>query len=378
VVEVFQLLLSLFIVFLSIFLGTYLTYFVYMWRCARRPWKLKAIGNVQPKITVLVPVHNEEKIIESKLRNIKEVFYSKENIEVIVVDDASDDHTLEKVGFFMENNPDLQLSIVKQNPRVGKSIALNKALDFSSNQIVIVSDADTFWPSNILLEALPYLSDPEVGAVTGRSVNIDTFQSWVTKGENIYLRLTSLLRLGESKIHSTIRFEGGFCAYKRDAFKKFDSETGSDDSGTALEVVQNGYRAIMVPEATFYTNFPTSFRSKLKIKVRRANQLISLWVKCLKLMVKRKLRLSRRIVLPELMLFIFNPIILLALMATTLVTIVLFPFSQFSITVMLLLCLVLIFAGRMLIEILLDNLVLFYALLTFLSGRGYIAWEKPS
>jgi len=375
---VFQLLLSLFIAFLSIFLGTYLTYFVYMWKCARRPWKLKAIRDVQPKITVLVPVHNEEKIIESKLRNIKEVFYLKENIEVIVVDDASDDTTLEKVEFFMESNPDLKLRIVKQNPRVGKSTALNKALDFSSNQIVIVSDADTFWPPNILSVALPYLSDPAVGAVTGRSVNIDTFQSWVTKGENIYLRLASLLRLGESKIHSTLKFEGGFCAYKRDAFKKFDCETGSDDSGTALKVVQNGFRAIMMPEATFYTNFPTSLRSKLKIKVRRANQLISLWVKCLKLMVKRKLCLPKRIVLPELMFFIFNPIILLALIATTLVTIVLFPFSQFSIAVMLLLCLVLIFAGRMLIEVLLDNLVLFYALVTFLFGRRYIAWEKSS
>lgn len=349
-----------------------------MWRSAKRSWNLKKIRDFQPKITVFVPVHNEENIIESKLKNIKDVTYPKENIEAIVVDDASEDNTLEKVKFFMENNPNFQLKVVKQNPRAGKSAALNKALDFSSNQIVIVSDADTFWPSNILLEALPYLSGPAVGAVTGRSVNIDTFQSWVTKGENIYLRLTSLLRLGESKIHSTIRFEGGFCAYKRDAFKKFDCETGSDDSGTALEVVQNGFRAILVPEATFYTNFRTSLRSKLKIKVRRANQLISLWVKCLRIMAKGKLRLPKRIVVPELMLFIFNPIILLALIATILVTIVLFPFSQFSIGVMLLLFFVLIFAGRMLIEVLLDNLVLFYALLTFLLGRRYIAWEKPS
>ena len=377
-IEVFQLLLSLFIAFLSIFLLTYLTYFVYMWKCARRPWKLKAIRDVQPKITVLVPVHNEEKIIESKLRNIKEVFYPKENIEVIVVDDASDDNTIEKVKFFMENNPDLKLRIVKQNPRAGKSAALNKALDFSSNQIVIVSDADTFWPSNILLEALPDLSDPAVGAVTGRSANIDTFQSWVTKGENIYLRLTSLLRLGESEIHSTIRFEGGFCAYKRNAFEKFDCETGSDDSGTALEVVQNGFRAIMVPEATFYTNFPTSLRDKLRIKVRRANQLISLWVKCLRLMLKGKLRLPKRIVVPELMLFIFDPIILLALMVTTLMTVVLFPFSLFSIIVLLLICGIMIFARKVFIEVLLDNFILFYALVTVLLGRRYIAWGKSS
>ena len=376
--KLIQFLLSLFIVFLSIFLGSYLTYFAYIWGNARRLWKLRIDRNFQPNITILVPVRNEKKTIESKLKNIKDVRYPKENIEVIVADDASEDETLEKVKCFLKNNPDLKLRVVKQNPRVGKSSALNKALDFATNEVVIVSDADTYWPSNILLEALPYLSDSTVGAVTGRGINRNTFQSWVTKCENIYLRLTSLLRLGESKIHSTIRFEGGFCAYKRNAFEKFDCETGSDDSGTALEVAQNGFRVIMVPEATFYTDFPTNLQNKMKIKVRRANQLISLWVKCLRLMVNGKLLIPKRIVVPELMLFIFDPIILLSLIVTTLVTVVLFPFSLFSIVVMFLFCGVMIFAGRVFIEVLLDNLILFYALVTFLLGRRYIVWGKTS
>jgi len=363
---------------LPIFLGSYLTYFAYIWRCAKIPWRLRIERGFQPRITILVPVHNEEGTIESKLENIKYVHYPREKIEVIVADDASGDKTIEKVKCFMENNPNLKLRIVQQNPHVGKSAALNKALDFCTSEIVVVSDADTYWPSNILLKALPYLSDPAVGAVSGRGLNRNAFQSWVTKGENVYLRLTSLLRLGESKIHSTVRFEGGFCAYKRSAFNRFDCETGSDDSGTALSVVQNGFRAILVPEATFCTDFPTSLRDKLMIKVRRANQLISLWVKCLKLMLKGKLRLPKRIAVPELFLFVIDPIILLALTVTTLINFILFPFSVFSIAVLLVICGVMILAGRMFIEVLLDNFVLFYALLTYLLGRRYVAWENPS
>ena len=42
-----------------------------------------------------------------------------------------------------------------------------------------------------------------VGAITGRGINRNTDQSWVTKTENTYLHVMSLLRLGESKIHST-------------------------------------------------------------------------------------------------------------------------------------------------------------------------------
>jgi cellulose synthase/poly-beta-1,6-N-acetylglucosamine synthase-like glycosyltransferase len=377
VVELIQLLLLLFIVLLSIFLGIYLTYFFYLWKFAKVPWRLNIEKNFWPKVSVLVPVHNEERIIESKLENIKGVVYPREKMEVFVVDDASEDKTLEKVRCFMENNSDFKLHIVEQNPHLGKSTALNRALEFCNGDVIVVSDADTSWPSDILLKALPYLSDPCVGAVTGRGVNRNTFESWVTRGENIYLRLTSLLRLGESKIHSTIKFEGGFCAYKRGAFKKFDCETGSDDSGTALEVVQNGFRAIMVPEAVFYTDFPTKIRDKFKIKVRRANQLISLWAKCFKLMLKRKLRLPKRIAVPEIMLFVFSPIILIALIATVLVTLALFPLSPFSITIMLSIVSLLVFVRHAFLELLLDNLILFYALITFLLGRRFIAWEKP-
>lgn len=373
-----QLLLTLFVVLLSIFLGSYLTYFAYVWKKARISWKLQLEITFQPKITILVPVHNEEKTIESKLENIKGVGYPKEKVEVIVVDDACEDKTVEKAKLFMENNPDIKLYIVEQNPHAGKSVALNKALDFWTTDIVVVSDADTLWSPEILQKTLPYLSDPRVGAVTGRGVNRDTFQSWVTKGEDFYLRLTSLLRLGESKIHSTIRFEGGFCAYKRSAFKRFDCESGSDDSGTALEVVQNGFRAIMAPEAVFYTDFQKKFQEKFKIKVRRANQLISLWVKCLKLIVNGKLRLPKRIAVPEIMLFIIDPLILLALSATVLITLALFPLSPFSIILTLFIVGVLIFARHAFIELLLDNLILSYALMTFLLGRRYVAWGRLS
>jgi cellulose synthase/poly-beta-1,6-N-acetylglucosamine synthase-like glycosyltransferase len=362
--------------FLSIFSGTYLAYFAYVRNHAKKPWNLIIDRNFQPEISILIPVHNEELSIASKLRNVKDVSYPKEKIEVIVADDASKDKTLIKVKDFMEDNAELIIKVVRQNSRAGKSAALNKALAISTNSIVIVSDADTYWPPDVLQKALPYLSNPRVGAVTGSGVNRNTDESWVTKAEDTYLHFASLLRLGESKVHSTIRFEGGFCAYKKDAFERFDCETGADDSGTALEVVQRNYRAIMMPDAVFYTQFPTRLIGKLRIKARRANQLISLWVKSFKLLLKKRLLLPKRIAVPEIMLFIFNPIILLTLIITGVTTVVLFPFSLFSLAILLFIAGLLIFAGRIFFEVLLDNLILLYALTAFVLGRRYIMWEK--
>ncbi|MEM2971679.1 MAG: glycosyltransferase [Candidatus Bathyarchaeia archaeon] len=361
---------------LSIFLGTYLVYFLYIKKYAEKPWNIKVDEGFEPEISILVPVHNEEANIESKLENIRSVSYPIEKMEIIVADDASNDGTVSKVERFMLRHQSLNIKLVRQNPRAGKSAALNKALHVSTKPVIVVSDADTRWPPNILRKAMPYLADPNVGAITGRGVNMNVGESWVTRAEESYLRLANFVRLGESKIHSTIRFEGGFCAYKRDAFDLFDCETGSDDSGTALKVVSNGYRSILVSDMVFYTSFPSSLSMKFKIKLRRANQLIGLWVKCLKLMAKGRLSLPKRIAIPEMALFIFNPMVFLILMASGIALVIMNPFSSLSLAIVFSVLGLLVLTRRVFVEFFIDNVILIGGLVTFLLGQRYIAWGK--
>jgi cellulose synthase/poly-beta-1,6-N-acetylglucosamine synthase-like glycosyltransferase len=345
-------------------------------RYVGKAWDIQVDERFEPEISILIPAHNEEANIESKLENVENVLYPKEKMEIIVVDDASNDGSVSKIKGFMDRHPNLNIKLVRQNPRAGKSAALNKALQVSTKPIVIVSDADTKWPPDILRKAMPYLADPKVGAVTGRGANVNVGESWVTRTEESYLQLANFVRLGESKIHSTIRFEGGFCAYKRDTFDLFDCETGSDDSGTAFNVVSRGFRTILAPEVVFYTSFPKSLLAKFKIKVRRANQLIGLWVKCLKLLFKGRLSLPKRIAMAEIALFIFNPIIFLIFVSSGIALIVTSPFSPLSLAIIFSVLGLLVFARRMFVELFINNVILAGGLLTFLFGRRYIAWGK--
>lgn len=328
-----------------------------------------------PAVTILIPTHNEEETIDLKLENINKIAYPKEKMEVILADDASTDRTLSKVYDFRKIHPELNIKVVKQNPHIGKSRVLNAALPASTNDIIIVSDADSFWPYDILLKALPYLSDSTIGAITASGAIDNPNQSWVTRGETNYLKTMRLLRLGESKIYSTIRFEGGFCAYKRSAFEKFDHESGSDDSGTALYVVQNKFRTIFVPEATFTTNFPNRLKEKIKAKTRRANHLMRLWIKCLKLLLERRLFLPKRIAIPEIFISIFNPLVFLALIVVTLVSIFLYP-SLLVLWILVLLAVSIVPTVRSyFVEITLDNFILFYSLLLCIRRKKFVAWD---
>ncbi len=361
---------------LIIFLVTYLAYFLYIRKYIDKSWDIQVDEGFEPEISILVPVHNEEANIEAKLENLGNVSYPKEKMEIIVADDASDDGTVGGVEGFIRRRSDLTIKLVRQNSHGGKSAALNKALRVSTKPIVVVSDADTRWPMDILRKALPFLADVRVGAVTGRGVNVNVGESWVTRAEESYLRLANFVRLGESKIHSTIRFEGGFCAYKRNAFDTFDCETGCDDSGTALKVVSNGYRSILVPDVVFYTSFPRSLSVKFRVKLRRANQLVGLWVKCLKLLLRGRLSLPKRIAIPEIVLFIFNPIVFLILVASGLALVVLNPLSPFSLAIIFSILSLLVVARQVFVEFLVDNVILAGGLVSYLFGRRYVAWRR--
>ncbi|MEM1542486.1 MAG: glycosyltransferase [Candidatus Bathyarchaeia archaeon] len=367
------------LIFLSSFLifsTTYLAYYLYIKKHINKPWNIKVNIEFEPEISILIPTHNEEKNIETKLENLRKILYPKKKMEIIVVDDASNDGTIDKVESFMRRYSDLAIKLVRQNTRVGKSAALNRALRASTKPIVVVSDADTTWSPDILQKALPFMADPRVGAVTGRGLNENFYETWVTRSEELYLQLTNFIRLGESKVHSTIRFEGGFCAFKRSAFDTFDHETGSDDSGTALKVVLNGYRSILVPDAVFYSSFPPSLLMKFKIKLRRANHLIALWIRCFKLLLKRRFFLPKRIAIPEIMLFIFNPMIFLASVASGITLIIMKPFSPLSLTIIFSVLGLLVFARRVFIEFFIDNIVLAGGLVSYICGKRYISWKK--
>jgi len=258
--------LILWISFCFIFAGLPSLYYLYMKHKASKPWNLKIDEQYQPSISILIPAHNEEKSIGLKLTNLCRVRYPREKMEAILVSDGSTDRTLDEAINFAKCNPDLALNVLGEKKRSGKSHVLNIALERATGEIIVVSDADCFWSPDILAKALPYLHNPEVGAITGLENLLLPTQSWVVETELAYNDIVHEIRLGESKTQSTIFFQGGFAAYKREHLGRFDEE--ADDSGTALNIVQQGARTLLIPEASYFTVFPGRWKGKILTKAR--------------------------------------------------------------------------------------------------------------
>jgi len=328
-----------------------------------------------PSVSILVPVHNEQSIIVSKLANLSEVEYPRDKMEVILIDDASTDETLVEAKRFTERRPDFPIKIIEEDWRGGKAHALNKGLRFASNDVIVVTDADALWNKEILQEALPYLSDATIGAISGRGVAANPDASWVTKGEESYLDLMSLIRLGESKIHSTIRFEGSFCAFKKNAFDQFDSKSGADDSGTALTVVQNNLRSILIPEIVVPNETSSELASRVKTKTRRAIQLNSLWFQCLRLLMEKRLVLPKRIALPEIFISIVNPFIFAILAITSVIAILFHPLLSVPLLLAFAVLYLIPRTKNYLIHAVLDQIILLYSVIVYFGKRRVLQWE---
>lgn len=361
----------------TFFLGVPGIYYLYLRYVAQKPWRLKIDETYLPSITILVPTYNEADLIGYKLENLNNLEYPKVLIQIIIVDSASTDKTLDRVLKFIEYHPEMNVKVLREKSRSGKSKALNFALRCATGDVIIVSDADSFLPPNILLRSLPILGDPSVGALGGREVFLNLDKSWVTLSEESYLRFMDTIKLGESKIRSTIFFEGGFSAYKRGCLDEFDYKTGSDDCGTALSVVQKGVRTVFAPEAFFYTVFPATFKGKLRIKVRRANQIVRIWIECLNLLLREKLLLPKKIAVFEIFLFLINPLVFALLFFMTFVLILQYlPHSLFFLLVPAI-ALAIPRIRFLFLNSVQSYFVLLGTLLALIFRKKFTAWEIP-
>jgi cellulose synthase/poly-beta-1,6-N-acetylglucosamine synthase-like glycosyltransferase len=341
--------------------------------CSFKPWNVKKNEDYLPGVTVIVPFYNEEKTVKLKLENLTRVLYPRDRLQIILVNDGSSDGTMHEILDFKKSTPDINLQILDNAQRKGKTKSINAALSHAKGEIVIVSDADCFWPPDILRKALPFLSDTSIGAVTGLEVLLNPQDSWVTETEILYDNTVHSIRLGESKVHSTIFFQGGFGAYRRNLLEGFDLE--ADDSGTALNIVQKGARALLLSDAVYFTTFPRLWREKIAIKIRRASQLVRIWLKSLKLSLKGKLLLPWKIFIPEAYLYLVNPFIFVAVFMLSILVVVENPIYLIVFLTLLIAVSLTRKLRTLAVETIQNQLILLMAIFLSVSKRNFISWR---
>src|SRR5205807_1759738 len=126
------------------------------------------VASYKPKVAVLIPAYNEEKVIERTVRAALNSNYP--NLRVIVIDDGSKDRTLEvaRNAFKAEAASGKVLILGKRNS--GKAEALNYGIEHIGDAELFVGiDADTIIAGDAISRLVPHFINPKVGAIAGNA-----------------------------------------------------------------------------------------------------------------------------------------------------------------------------------------------------------------
>ena len=215
---------------------------------------------IQPAVSLVVPAHNEEDVIERKLENVLALDYPHDRLDVVVASDDSSDATHDIVARFEPRGVRLI-----HCERRGKVAAQDRAVRESAGEIVAFGDANVEWDPDALRELVAPFADPAVGMTCGqvRLVN----PAGGTNQEGVYWRYEMWLRDRESLVHSMTGSNGAIYAVRREAYREVDPRFGHDLSFPYL-MVQNGFRAVYEPRARATENMTTDIEDEFRRKVR--------------------------------------------------------------------------------------------------------------
>jgi len=155
-----------------------------------------------PRVSIVIPTRNEEMIIEERLKNIIDMDYPHQMLEVIFVDD-SDDRTPDIIKTYNVKYPYIKL--LKQE-KLGFNNALNQGYSAATGDIVIKSDCDAFPLSDALRRIVANFADNKIGAVSG----ICYLDSSDKRMEKLFRDIQTRVKQAEAYFHSALIFLGGF------------------------------------------------------------------------------------------------------------------------------------------------------------------------
>ncbi|HYK89092.1 MAG TPA: glycosyltransferase [Acidobacteriota bacterium] len=278
---------------------------------------------LMPPVSILVPAHNEEKCIVDSVRSFLALDYPE--LEVIVINDGSNDHTLERLtehfhllrtdilyvseiptklvrGLYM-SSVDRRLLVVDKQSSGRKADALNAGLNAASSPFVCAVDADAVLERDALLRIMiPVFADPRRVVATGgivRVVNGTLIENGEVKQVRLprrpievlqvieYLRAFLIGRQGWAEFNLLILISGAFGVFRRDVMRQvggFRSTAIGEDLDLVVRIHRilrdkgEDYRVAFVPDPVCWTEVPSNLKSLARQRARWQNGLADvLW-----------------------------------------------------------------------------------------------------
>ncbi len=218
-----------------------------------------------PRVCMFVTAFNEADYVDMKVKNMMELDYPADKMQILWITDGSDDGTPEILGKY----PNMEVHHLPE--RKGKIHAMNRGIQFVNAPIVIFSDSNTILCTDAVKIIVNTFADPKVGCIAGekRVLSKDSDNA-AGSGENLYWKFESWVKRMDSDLNSAVGAVGELFAIRTNLFEQVENDTILDDFIISLRIAEKGFRIAYTPDAYAIETASVSVAEELKRKVRIA------------------------------------------------------------------------------------------------------------
>lgn len=234
----------------------------------RRPHR-EATAGFNPRIAVLVPAYNEEKVI---VRTVRSVLHSDyENLRVIVIDDGSKDATYETAkAAFPREMAEGRVEVLTK-PNGGKAAALNYAVERLEEEFYVGIDADTVIAADAISKLIPHFEDEAVGAVAGNAKVGNRVNLWTRWQALEYITSQNFERRALDLFNVVTVVPGAIGAWRTVGVKAagcYPMNTVAEDADLTMNLLEHGYKVVYEDRALAFTEAPIDASGLMRQRFR--------------------------------------------------------------------------------------------------------------
>ena len=227
-----------------------------------------------PTCTVLIPAHNEEKVIDATLTAMRRLEYPGDRLTILVINDGSTDKTQEIILRHGREDARVRIfDVPRGEGGRGKSRALNLGVRETSSDVIAIYDADnTPQPSALRYLVAQLLLHKELGAVIGKFRTVNKNVNLLTRFINIEtLSFQSMLQAGRWQMHNIATLPGtNFVLWRKiiNDLNGWDEEALTEDSELSIRIYEEGYKIKFLPYSVTEEQEPQSWKVWLTQRTR--------------------------------------------------------------------------------------------------------------
>jgi poly-beta-1,6 N-acetyl-D-glucosamine synthase len=247
-----------------------------------------------PRVTVIIPAYNEEKVVERTIQGVIETRYPDK--EIILVDDGSKDKTLEIMDKYKK-----QITILhKENG--GKASAINLGLAYATGEIIVVIDADTIIGRDSLIHlAKGFSLSNDIAAVAG-NIKVRNRKNWLTWCQATeYVAGIQIVRRAFDVFGAISVVPGALGAFKKSVLEEigtYHKDTLVEDFDVTLKILKTKLVISGSINATAYTEAPENLRNLYKQRKRWYGGNIQVFERHSDALINPRFGLLQRLVYP--------------------------------------------------------------------------------